>query len=82
MIIVIRRNIDKVSGFPDIVFGDICYRFNVPAEIQLYINTLYIDQLFRVFTDNLSLIGFPLKEEYSKMTRLVPSYFSWFQSNH
>ena len=26
MIIVIRRNIDKVSGFPDIILGDICYR--------------------------------------------------------
>ena len=25
MIIVIRRNIDKVSGFPDIVLGDIYY---------------------------------------------------------
>ena len=26
MIIVIRRNIDKASGFPDIILGDICYR--------------------------------------------------------
>ena len=26
MIIVIRRNIDKVSGFPDIILGDICYK--------------------------------------------------------
>ena len=25
MILVIRRNIDKVSGFPDIVLGDIYY---------------------------------------------------------
>jgi len=25
-IIVIRRNIDKVSGFPDIVLGDIYYK--------------------------------------------------------
>ena len=25
MIIVIRRNTDKVSGFPDIVLGDIYY---------------------------------------------------------
>ena len=29
MIIVIRRNIDKVSGFPDIVLGDIYYRPNL-----------------------------------------------------
>ena len=76
MIIVIRRNIDQVSGFPDIVLGDICSRFNVPAEIQLYLNTLYNNQLSRVFTDNLSLMGFPVKEEYSKVTRLVPSYYS------
>ena len=26
MIIVIRRNIDKASGFPDLILGDICYR--------------------------------------------------------
>ena len=25
MIIVISRNIDKVSGFPDIILGNICY---------------------------------------------------------
>ena len=29
MIIVIRRNIDKVSGFPDIVLGDIYNRPNL-----------------------------------------------------
>ena len=26
IIIVIRRNIDKVSGFPEIILGDICYK--------------------------------------------------------
>jgi len=28
MIIVIKRNIDTVSGFPDIVLGDIYYNFD------------------------------------------------------
>ena len=45
-------------------------RFNVPAEIQLYVNTLYNNQLSRVL-----LIDSPLKEEYFKVTRLVPTYF-------
>ena len=29
MIIVIKRNIDKASGFPDIVLGDINYIYNI-----------------------------------------------------
>ena len=29
MIIVIRRNIGQVSGFPDIVLGDIYYTLNI-----------------------------------------------------
>ena len=33
IIIVIRENIDKISGFPDIVLGDIYYK---PNEIREY----------------------------------------------
>ena len=50
-------------------------RFNVPAEIQLYINTLYNNQLSRVFTDSFSTGGFPFKRGEFKVTQLVPSYF-------
>jgi len=35
IIIVIRRNIDKVSGFPDIILGDICYMYPFYAVRKL-----------------------------------------------
>ena len=51
-------------------------RLNVPAEIQLYINTLYNNQLSRVFTDNFSPDGFPFKRGvFQGDPRLVPSYY-------
>jgi len=34
MIIVIRWNIDKVSGFSDIILGDICYRMRRMRRIR------------------------------------------------
>ena len=50
-------------------------KFNVPAEIQLYINTLYNNQLSRVFTDNFSSDGFPFKRGVFQGYPLSPIIF-------
>jgi hypothetical protein len=34
MIIVISRNIDKVSGFPDIILRDICYKWDGGRSVE------------------------------------------------
>ena len=50
-------------------------RFHVPAEIQLYINTLYNNQLSRVFTDSFSTDGFPFKRGVFQGDPLSPIIF-------
>ena len=62
MIIVIRRNIDKVSGFPDIILGDIYYWYLilpyslVPPHylLNIQINDLYVEK----YTCELSVLYF------------------------
>ena len=50
-------------------------RFNGPAEIQLYINTLYNNQLSHVFTDSFSTDGVPFKRGVFQGDSLSPIIF-------
>ena len=50
-------------------------RFNVPAEIQLYINTPHNNQLSRVLTDSFSTDGFPFKRGVFQGDPLSPIIF-------
>ena len=50
-------------------------RFNVSAEIQLYKNTLYNNQLSRVFMENFSTDGFPFKRGVFQGDPLSPIIF-------
>ena len=49
MIIVIRMNVDKVSGFPDIVLGDIYYNTSKTPVRNLYC-LLYINMSILIFS--------------------------------
>ena len=53
-------------------------RFNVPAEIQFYINTLYNNQLSRIFTDKFSTHRFPFKRGVFQSDPLGPIIFLMF----
>ena len=67
----------------EVAFGSVTHplimhilkRFHVPAEIQFYINTLYINQFSRVFTDNFSTDGFHFKKGVFQGDPLSPIIF-------
>ena len=50
---------DSFGSVPHPLIIHTLKRLKVPAEIQLYINTLYHNQLSNVFMDNFSTDGFP-----------------------
>ena len=52
---------DAIGSVPHPLIIHTLKRFNVPAEIQLYINTLYNNRLSSVFTDSFFTDGFPFK---------------------